>query len=250
VLAFSTTLNASSAVFYLGSGTDVSSYLPSGEPGNATAVPIGSYPGQLDFSGGGQVTSITLFFCLTGAQPVGWNSEETGGTSAAPSGASQEEAAFLASLMLYKANQYGITLSTSGGTDPVLTETATGSTSVATFVSTVQGPISMAIWEIMGSLPSETPYNITVADTNPVTVNFYNTAINAWTNHSSVMTTDSAGDYIYNATSGQSFVGAYSDPTLIYAVTGAPEPGTTVLFGTGVLLMALGSIRRLARRSR
>jgi hypothetical protein len=106
----------------------------------------------------------------------------------------------------------------------------------------------MAIWEIMGSLPSESPYNITGADTNPVTMNFYNTAINAWTNQSSVMTTDNAGDYIYNATSGQSFVAAYSDATLINAVMGIPEPATTVLFGTGVLLMALGSIRRLARR--
>jgi hypothetical protein len=235
LLAFCTTLSANSTVFVLGNNDNIS-YTPAGQG----AELVGPYPGALGNS------SITLFFCMNGALSASWDTSYSG-TDAAPSGQAQEEVAFLASLMLYKAYQDGITLTMSvpNGYES-LTQAQGGSTPVSTFISTVEGPIQMAIWQIMGSMPAAAPNNDSAAAT------YVAQAQAAWTNLLQYSTNPLVVTFNNNAmifvpgTSNQSFVSAYFDPALVVAAL--PEPGTMVLFGTGAVLIALGCTRRPARR--
>jgi len=239
LLVFSTTLQASGTVtvFYLGQNDNIT-YTPavSGDG----AIPAGPYPGTMP------TTTIQLFFCLSGNQSVGWGTEEASGSEAPPSGQAQEEAAFLASLVLYKASQNGITLTTSGTNgSTTLTQTQTGSMSTGTFVNTVEGPITMAIWQIMGTMPTEAPNN------DPAAQTYVTQAVAAWTSILSnpanplTVTFNNNAQVFTTSGGGQNFVSAYSDPGLMTAL---PEPGTMVLFGTGALLIVLGRVRRRARR--
>jgi hypothetical protein len=227
-LALSAPLSASSTQFVLGNSTS-ETYLPNGEPIGAIAVPVGPYAGTLGGS------SITLFFCLDGSLSSNWDTSYNGNDSA-PSGTDEEEAAFLASLFLSDAAADGITLDTypSNG-DESLTETGPG---LSTFVNTVQGPITMAIWEVMGSLPNDSPYYIMNPD--PAAAGFVSMA---QLNYSSFATSLDADVVFVPGTDNQSFVGAAIEVAV-------PEPGTLVLFGAGALLLALGTVRRLARRPR
>jgi hypothetical protein len=106
----------------------------------------------------------------------------------------------------------------------------------------------MAIWQIMGSMPTEAPNN------DPAAQAYVTQAVAAWTSilskpSNSLTQTLNNNVQVFTTTGGgQNFVSAYSDPTLITAVAALPEPGTMVLFGTGTLLMALGCVRRRARR--
>lgn len=162
-----------------------------------------------------------------------------------------EEAAFLASLMMYEAKQDGIKLGHSGtGGNPTLTQTAT--MTVGEFVSQVEGPISYAVWQIMGTLgnlaqdPNAQPH---VAEAQAAWTNVlqYSSSPLMMTFNSSVIVFSRVnGSPNYNSPS-QRFITAFYDNDLIEA---APEPGTMVLFGTGVLPMALRCARRLARRPR
>jgi hypothetical protein len=237
LLAFCTTLSADSAVFVLGnSNSSTQDY----SPGGGGTVPAGPYAGTLTNS------SITLFFCLDGNLSANWDTPYNG-TDAPPSGQAQEEAAFLASLMLYEAAQDGITVASNGTNESL---TTTGSMSIATFVNTVEGPISMAIWQIMGSLPTQDG----ITGNDPAAAPFVALAQAAWTNllqypSNPLMVAFNSKVMVFApASSTQSFVAAYSDSALISAAT--PEPGTMLLFGTGALLIALGCARRLARRPR
>jgi hypothetical protein len=248
LLAFCTTLSADSTVFVLGNDPS-QNYTPAGQGGTGGTVAVGPYPGTL--TNLGTTSSITLFFCLNGNLTANWDTtyNNASATEAPPSGQAQEEAAFLASLMLYRAAQAGITLTTSvvGGYES-LTQTATGSTSVATFVSTVEGPISMAIWQIMGSLPTQDG----ITNNDPAAAPFVAQAQVAWADLLQYSSNGLVQDFnnhvmiFVPGTSNQSFVTAYSDPALM--VAHLPEPGTVVLFGTGAVLIALGCTRRPARR--
>jgi hypothetical protein len=124
----------------------------------------------------------------------------------------EEEAAFLASYSLYL-----------------------GATSPTSNVSTVNGPISMAIWQLMGTLgstapdPAALPY-IQMAQSayNDGLIAPYLSSFSIWT--------PSAG------VSSQKFITAIRLDTMVLSAT--PEPGTVVFLGTGVLLMGLSRIRR------
>ncbi|MGA2267532.1 MAG: hypothetical protein ABSH44_03580 [Bryobacteraceae bacterium] len=245
LLAFCPTLSASSAVFVLGNQNNSNqNYTVSGQG----TVPAGPYAGTLTNSDSGVTSSITLFFCLNGDQTTQWTSTNYG-TEAAPSTQAQEEAAFLGSLVLYYANQNGITLTTNVVNNyESLTQGKTGSMDVPTFVSTYEGPISMAIWEIMGSLP--TGDGITKPD--PAADQYVTKAQAAWTNllqysSNSLVQTFNNNVLVFTPSgSGQSFVTAFRDDALVVAAM--PEPGTMVLFAAGVLLIAIGRTSRLARR--
>jgi len=245
LLAFCSTLSANSTVFVLGnSNSSNQNYSPAG----GGTVPAGPYAGTLTNS------LNTLFFCLDGNLSANWDTPYNG-TDAPPSGQAQEEAAFLASLMLYVAAQDGITVASDGTNESL---TINGSVSMATFVNTVEGPISMAIWQIMGSLPTQDG----IASNDPAAAPFVALAQDAWTNLlqyplNPLMVAFNSNVMVFAPTgSTQRFVAAYSDSTLISAAysdsaltnAATPEPGTMVLLGTGSLLIALGCARRLARR--
>jgi hypothetical protein len=230
-LAFSTTLRASNYTFVLGNVNSSEYYQPLGEPtiNNHTPqpVPVGPYAGVLTND------PNYLFFCITGGNTSNTGNPGYTGSEAAPSTIPQEEAAFLASLALSTAVVDQITVS-SNGTSVSLTPT--GSMSVVNFVKNVLGPIQMAIWQVMGSLPSEAPWYDGSNDTNTLTQNFVTQAASGYLgkNYSNyiIFTPDN--------TSSQSFI----------QVPSVPEPGTMVLFGTGLLLLGLGSTRKLLARRR
>ena len=250
LFAFSATLSANTTTFVLGTTNPAEYYLPLGEPtvnGHVPiAAPVGPYAGIL--TNNGVVDPDHLFFCLTGGATT-YSNQTYNGTEAPPSGQQQEEAAYLASYMLTLAGQDKIGV-TSNGTSVTLTQL--GSMQIGNFVSTVLGPIQMAIWQIMGSLPSQAPYYITQADTNSLTTNFVSLAVTEWNNvlsHASDPFTIAFNANVMVFTPcasnpGQSFVEVHTLPSV-------PEPGTMVLFGTGTLLMGLGCARRrFSRRPR
>ena len=280
-LAFSTTLSANSATFVMGNANSSNENFNTGETG-ASAVPVGPYPGTLTGS------SINMFFCLTGNFNSSWDTTYSNGNeytqnpnalanvkngagTATADFQHQEEAAFLASLFLSQASTDQVSLAiTSVGGFKTLTETAStaqGAMSLSTFVNTVQGPIQMAIWDLMNNFPTSN-FGITKPAAGSTLANemtsFEALAQKAWTTllnpavYSSLspklqsdVNTFNANALIFvpqNCTSNQSFVAAYYDQTLINDVV--PEPSTMVLFGAGGLLMALGCGRKLLAKRR
>ena len=275
-LAFSATLSANSATFVLGNANSSAENFSTGESLQTKGVPVGPYPGTLSNS------SINMFFCITGGYTSNWDTSYSGNDQPANVSAGvpnvgtgvasvqqQEEVAFLASMFLSIAKADGISLvtSVSNGKESL---TESGS-SLSNFVNTVQGPIQMAIWDIMNNFPTDN-YNITKPAATGATATlagematFEADAQKAWTtllNPNLTLNTTitnlvadfNAHALIFVPTSScptnQSFVAAYYDQTLVYDVV--PEPGTMVLFGAGGLLMALGCGRKLLakRRSR
>lgn len=147
---------------------------------------------------------LKLFTTLAGGQTTALNQKE-------------EEAAFLAA--------YSLTL------DPTRT----------TNVNTVEGPISLAIWSIMGTLPS----NLTLTLAQTTAMNSYVTlAQNIVTNNplysasSAFMSTVSIW-IPTNTNANQRFITVSTLPP-----GSVPEPGTIVFLSTGVVLLALSRIRR------
>jgi hypothetical protein len=240
VLAFSTTLNADSTLFPTSGtftlGNQISNpyyqvYFPNGT-NDGSPVPEGPYPGTLTGS------PITLFFCLSANLEANWDTSYNG-TESVPSGQQQEEAAFLASLFLSDAAANGITLTTSVDSNHIATLNETASphgTDLSTFINNVQGPITMAIWQVMGTLP--TAYGVTQND--PKAQSFVDLA---GASYGAFATSMNPYDVVFvPGTSGiQSFIGVS---------IATPEPSTLFLFGTGALLIALGSARRRAQRPR
>jgi hypothetical protein len=242
LVTFSTPLSASSAISLTLGTYNGASPQYGGEY-------VGPYPGTLGSDGG-------PVFCLDANLTDGF-SDTYGGIEESLGEVNQqdvEESAFLASLMMFDAQEDGIILTPSGsGGSLLLNQTASGYTTVSEFVNNVEGPISWAIWQLMGTLggvsESTSVYNSAQpyvaqanAAYNKVLKNSSDPVVAAF--DSSVMvflpTGDSAGT--------QRFITADLDVALIDEA--APEPGTMVLFGAGVVLMILGYTRRLGRRPR
>jgi hypothetical protein len=149
--------------------------------------------------------------------------------------------------MMYEARyQYGIDLTWTGsGASLVLNQTP--SSNVSNFVNNVEGPISFAVWNIMGS-PDMGPNPALTARYERGATAAYNKVLK---NSGDPVVADFNRQvmvFFPENTSTQRFLTANLDLALIEIA--APEPGTTVLFATGVLLIALGSIRKLVRRPR
>jgi len=240
LLAFSTTLSASDYTFY--PGKDIPNLTGiTGVPGSW----IGPYAGTL-YAPGNTTTPMPneIFFCLTGNASYGIPDET--GSWAAPSTVAYEESAFLVSLALGKEVTDTVTLNVLQGTTPPLAdprnyeylnptgtyisrfENGTGSGSGAGVEPSLL-QIQLALWDVNGTLPggvsldAETLYLYGLATTY---ANYHPFAGNS---SFMVFTTDCGG---------QNFMEV------------APEPGTMVLFGTGVLLVGLGSARKLLARRR
>jgi hypothetical protein len=234
LLAFSTTLSANGFTFVLGNVNSSEYYQPLGEPTIGVhvpqPVPVGPYAGVLTND------PNHLFFCITGGNTSSPGNPGYTGSEAAPSSTSTEEAAYLASLALSTAVLDKIIVS-SDGTSVSLTPASGSTWTVDQFVLKVLGPIQMAIWQVMTSLPGEAPWYDGQNDTNTLTQGFVTQAIN---NHGPATAYSNFIIFTPDNTSSQSFI----------QVPSVPEPGTMVLFGTGVLLMGLGSTRKLLARRR
>ena len=206
---------------------------------------FGPYAGTLTNNVTGAVSPDYAFFCLTGnqyyQQPEYGNDGPANVAQANSSNnlltvTEQEEAAFLVSVMLtdQAANKVTLTPSGSGASKYLV---ATG-TNVPAFEAAL-GPIQLAIWYVTKTLPGALNWDVTNVGsiTDSATYNLVVAAQSAATN----LWFDSGLQvFAYGADSGgQNFIGVP-----------APEPGTMVLFGAGVLLMGLGSSRKLLARWR
>lgn len=126
--------------------------------------------------------------------------------------AQEEEAAFLAAYSLYL-----------------------GAPS-ANLINSVEGPISMAIWQLVGTLGSTQP--------DPAAAPFIQLAQYAYT-HNLITTSFLSSVQLWSPTTAgtsQSFLTAVKDDNMIG--NAVPEPGTVVFLGTGMVLMLLSQIRR------
>jgi len=135
----------------------------------------------------------------------------------------EEEAAFLAATALSKG--------------------AHSSGDSATQQANVDGPIQYAVWQEMGT---NTKSGVTYTDSkaapymtqaaakvSPVADPFWTSAAYLKSVYMWIPVTGAAGSYTFSA-AAQRFVTA----------TAAPEPGTLAFLGTGILLLALGKLRR------
>jgi hypothetical protein len=243
-LAFGATLSADTSL-QLGNanlGTYTPTVLKGTQTVNGATEQVAPYPGTLTI--GGVVQPYSLFICITGNEAA---SSTESGTVAAPSGQGQEEAAFLDSLLMTDAAADKISIGTTGsGSSKQVTLTQNGTMTTGTFINTVLGPVQVAIWDVMGTLPAgDTKIGTTNVTLNDAaTLGFVAQATSAWTsylnNPSNALTVALNKSFdVFNASSGQSFV---------FAAT--PEPGTMVLFGAGGLLLALGCGRKLLAKRR
>lgn len=187
--------------------------------GNATfgyeGILVGPYAATLD---GDLATQV---FCLD-LHIDTYLGRSYDGTLATPQTQMEEEAAFLASYALYLG-------APSGG-----------------LVNSVEGPISMAIWQIMGTMGATVP--------DPAAQPYVELARSAYAG-SAITPAFLSGVSVWTPSpegSAQRFVTAISDDSMIHrALNGtqsaglseAPEPGTVAFLGTGLLLMALSRIR-------
>ena len=191
-------------------------------PPSGTSPNVGPYSATITPSPGN-----LLVFCLDG-NINGANGSGTlyafsslAGTQTAMLNKDEEEAAFLASYDLW--------------VDP---------THTAANVNAYDGPIQLAIWYIMGTLPS----TLTVSSTVNTAAWAY--VVKAQNAVAANPTLFAAGSTFMNSvqiwmptTGTQRFITVGIEPP-----PGVPEPSTIVFLGTGLLLLALGRIR-LRRQS-
>lgn len=201
---------------------------------------VGPYPGTLTDTTDNTVLPFGQFMCLDGNILTDWSSTLTG-TVSHPDDQADDEAAFLASLLLYDATEMGVTLPSSSAPNPSPTYTQA-------FMNAYSGPITFAIWQIMGTLPNGVPLPAgTQAFVNDA-VNVYNTIFNnpSSPEYAAGQTFLSSVD-IFTPTppgSNQRFIAVVPDPLF---PSPTPEPRTWGLLAAGLLLAGLNR-KRLARR--
>ena len=224
--------HADSVLFYIGP-----------QPGNIPTVSgeaVGPYPGELTGS------TIGQFLCLDGNINTYWGSDITG-TEAHPETKQEDEAAFLASLLLHDAGQAGVILNSFTAPNP-------GPTYTQAFANEYTGPVTFALWQIMGTLTSGEAANMPNGTQGFVdlAVTAYDTIFN---NPTSALYAEGQeflqSVWIFTPTpqgSNQRFITAVGDENLFPPnppiSTATPEPGTWGLFGTGFVLVFFGRKRR------
>ena len=142
--------------------------------------------------------------------PVGTNFD---GYLTHPSTPAEDEAAFLAA--------YSLTLGTPNGN--------------STIVQNYDGPISMAIWQLMGPLTQ----NGSSPPPDPAAQHFIDIATTAY-NNGQISNSFLSSVNIWNP--GTPGSNSTAEQRFIVATT--PEPTTLVFLGSGLLLIALSRIRR------
>jgi hypothetical protein len=136
-----------------------------------------------------------------------------------PSTEAEEEAAFLASYSLYLG----------------------APSSLPTILNNVEGPMSLAIWQLMRTMGDTKP--------DPAAAPYVQFAQYAYS-HDLIPTTFLASVSIWTPDlpgSEQRFMTAVRDDSMIETVL--PEPGTAVFLGTGVLLLGLAGAVTIRRRT-
>lgn len=240
-LAFGATLSADTYQFTPGTGIPVT-YL-----GNSS---VGPYGGTLTDLTSNVVGPNSIYFCLTGN--TGYKNPEYDNQnlpSLAPTTVSQEEAAFLYSLMLGDEVTTGVTLTVNSSLQVVAHGTPAA---ISTFDADL-GPIQFAMWYVSGTLPTaqagwgtydagvlagavdKTKLFSGISDANTRA-----DVLAAYNGYQAFTSTALFKDFVIFTTTngGQNFIGM------------VPEPGTMVLFGAGGLLMALGCGRKLLAKRR
>lgn len=142
------------------------------------------------------------------------------GSLSTPATQLEEEAAFLASYSLYLG----------------------APSSLPTMVNNVEGPISLAIWQLMGTLGATSP--------DPAALPYIQFAQYAYS-HDLIPAAFLTSVSIWSPEqpgSEQRFMTAVRDDSMIQSAL--PEPGTAVFLGTGVLLLALSRAVAIRRRTR
>jgi hypothetical protein len=198
---------ASTISFALGSNPN-QDYTAAGDPQEN----VGPYSGTLIVNS--VVTSYSLFFCMDGNLGATFNTNPAySGTVHVPNTQAEEEAAFLASWSLAKGAPSGN----------------------ANIVNTVEGPISFAIWQIMGTLGTLKP--------DPAAQSYILTAQNAFS--SGKLTPaylNSVLVFVPNDNTKQRFITAVRNDVLVNGAV--PEPGTLLYFGAGLLLIAASRLKK------
>ncbi len=187
----------------------------------------GPYPGTITDTATNTTLPFGQFMCLDGNIATQWGANLTGGTVTHPTGQQEDEGAFLASLLLSDAAQQGVTMPSASAPNP-------SSSYTQAFINTYSGPISFAVWQVMGTLPP--------GDTEPAGTAAYVT--DAQLEYTNVFSNSSSPDYaagqaflasvdIFNPNpvgSAQRFIAMVPDPDP------TPEPGTLGLLAAGLLL--------------
>ena len=169
----------------------------------------GPYPGTLIVNN--VATSFTLFFCLDGNLGATFGAAYPG-TVAIPDTQQLEEAAFLASWALAKG----------------------APSSNQNTVNTVEGPITYAIWQVMGTLGTLHP--------DPAAQFYYNAAIDAYNHKLLTAGYLNSIEVFTPAGSTQRFIAAVRNDALVN--NAAPEASTVILLAVGLALIFGGCVHR------
>lgn len=181
--------------------------------GQVITEPVGPYPGYL---GPASPDNYYGFFCIDYLKTANWNTTYQGSSygvgDVIPNKTLEQllEAAYLANKL------YGL-----GGSNAN--------------TNLYQGPISFAVWQIMDPIPGHVPID-------PAAQQYVQEAQHAFA-MGQLHVQDFANIKIFvpNNTSSQDFM---------TVTAGTPEPGTILLFGGGLLLIALGKNSHVTSRLR
>jgi hypothetical protein len=168
---------------------------------------VGPYPGTL--TGSNAIDFFCLDFTLTATFGGRYD-----GTVAIPTSEAEKEAAFLASYAIYKGSP----------------------SSTPSEVNVVEGPISFAIWQIMGTLGTAAP--------DPAAQPYIQTAQYAYS-HNLIPQSYLNSVLIFEASDNriQRFITAIPDNAMVSSTLSSEvsEPGTTALLGGALVLLAMCS---------
>ena len=115
-----------------------------------------------------------------------------------------------------------------------------------TNINNVEGPIQLAIWNVMGTLPT----GLTLTPTQTSAMNSYVTQAQTYYSQHTAFFNNTPGSFmstvqIWTPTNWVPYTaGMLTSAEKQRFITFTPEPGTMVFLGTGVVLMALSRIRR------